>query len=203
MSSLQSPALRSAYNQNLYILKRGVFNLLGKKSRMFDAQGNLLFYCERKAFKLKEDIRVFADESRGTELLAIRARAMFDLGATYDVVDSPTGQAVGALRRKAWKSVVRDEWIILGAGDQQIGRIIEDSAVAAALRRLIDLVSLIVPQSFTITIHEQQVGVIKQQLNPFVLSYTMDLRADSGFALDRRLAVAAAVLLLNIEGRQN
>lgn len=48
----------------------------------------------------------------------------------------------------------------------------------------------------------QETGIIKQRFNPFVLQHDVDLRADSGKRFDWRLAPAAVVLLLAIEGRQ-
>jgi hypothetical protein len=191
-----------AYRQNVYVLKRKLFSLLGARASIFDARGTLLFYCKRKALKLREDIRIYADESTSREMLLVRARGVFDVGATYDVVDARTGEAVGALRRKGLKSLLRDEWHILGPGDRQLGSILEDSSLLAILRRVSDTMSLLSPQSYSIEVLGQPAGTIRQNRNPFTLQYVMDLSADASGSLDRRLAVAAAILLLNVEGRQ-
>jgi uncharacterized protein YxjI len=198
-----APALPYAYTQNVYILKRQALSLLGARSRMYDANGNLLFYCERKAFKLKEDIRVYADEARQTLMLSIRARSIIDFGATYDVTDARSNETVGAMRRKGMKSILRDEWEFLGPGDESVGRLVEDNAFIALMRRTVNLVSLFAPQSYTIEIRGQRVGLISQNFNPLTLHYRVDLTGDPGGMLDRRMAVAAAILLLNIEGRQS
>jgi hypothetical protein len=203
MSSTFGVALPDAYAHDVYVLRRSVFSLTGRKSKMYDARGNLLLYSVRKRFRLKEDIRIFDDEAGGREMLAVRARSVIDLGATYDVFDSQSGEQVGALRRNALKSMLRDQWSILGVGDAHIGSVVEDSAMAAFLRRFSDVVSFVSPQSYTISVGGRPVGAIKQHMNPFVLSYTMDLSGDPNKSLDRRLAVAAAILLLNIEGRQD
>ena len=50
--------------------------------------------------------------------------------------------------------------------------------------------------------NEREIGVIRQNFNPFVLKLNVDLRSDPGRQLDRRLALAAVILLLAIEGRQ-
>lgn len=202
MSASHHGTVPYAYAQSVYQVKRKALSLTGRKSRIYDASGNLLFYCERAMFKLKEDIRIYGDEAKQNEMLAIRARSVLDFGATYDVTDSKTGQTIGALRRKGMKSIVRDEWLVLGAGDQEVGRLQEDNAVVAMMRRVVDLVSLIVPQSYTVEMHGQVVGTMRQNWNPLTLHYTIDLSSDTRGLLDRRLAVAAAILLLNIEGRQ-
>lgn len=191
-----------AYGQSTYVIKRKVFSLLGARASIFDTSGALLFFCKRKKLRLKEDIRIYADESMQREMLLIRARGVLDFGMTYDVVDARTQQPVGALRRKGLKSILRDEWHILAEGDRQIGTILEESSVLAVLRRLSNLVTLVSPQSYTIELSGRAVGSIAQNRNPFTLQYVMDLSGDANRSLDRRLAIAAAVLLVNVEGRQ-
>jgi hypothetical protein len=191
-----------AFGQHHYVIKRKLWSLLGARASVFDSSGRLLCFCKRRALKIREDIRVYADESMTRELLLIRARGVFDFGATYDVADARSGQTVGALRRKGLKSILRDEWHVLGPGDRQIGTILEDSSMLAVLRRLHDVVSLLSPQSYTVSLEGRDVGYIRQNRNPFTLHYVMDLSGDQQMALDRRLAVAAAILLVNIEGRQ-
>jgi hypothetical protein len=192
----------NVFGLRTYVIKRKMWSFLGARSSVFDESGNLLCFCKRKALKIKEDIRVYSDEAMTSELLVIRARSMFDFGATYDVMDSRTGQPVGALRRKGLKSILRDEWQVLGGGDQQVGTILEDSSLLAVLRRLHDLVTLLSPQNYTIQLHGQPIGTIQQNRNPFTLHYVMDLSGDPQGAFDRRLAIAAALLLVNVEGRQ-
>ena len=50
---------------------------------------------------------------------------------------------------------------------------------------------------------ESQVAAIKQAWNPIVFKAEMDLSADHARRLDRRLAMAAGILLMAIEGRQS
>jgi uncharacterized protein YxjI len=183
-----------------YHARRKVLAAFTPKFHVYDPAGQLVAYVEQKAFKLKEDITVFADEEKQRPLLTIRARAILDISATYDVADARTGEKVGALRRKGLKSILRDEWTLLDAGDQEMGTIQEDSALMATLRRFL---SNLIPQSFNVSVQGQPAGVIKQHFNPFVLKHTVDLTHDRGRRFDRRLALAAVVLLLAIEGRQD
>jgi hypothetical protein len=161
--------------------------------------GQLVAYVEQKAFKLKEDITVFADEQKQRPLLRIQARKIIDFSAAYDVVDASDQQKVGALRRKGLKSILRDEWQVLDPADQQIAHIQEDSTMLATLRRFL---TNLIPQSYHVLSNGREIGIIRQNFNPFVLKLNVDLRSDPGRQLDRRLALAAVVLLLAIEGRQ-
>jgi hypothetical protein len=61
----------------------------------------------------------------------------------------------------------------------------------------------LVPQSFDGTINGQKVCHFKQNFNPFVTKITLDFAMDTNGRLDRRLGIAAAVLLCAIEGKQD
>lgn len=182
-----------------YLARRKALTAFTPKFHVYDPMGQLVAYVEQKAFKLKEDITVFADEQKQQPLLTIKARQILDMSAAYDVTDARTGAKVGALRRKGLKSILRDEWLVLDITDKEIGRIQEDSALMATLRRFL---TNLIPQSFKVEIQGQPAGIIKQHFNPFVLKHTVDLTPDTGKRFDRRLALAAVVLLLAIEGRQ-
>ena len=49
-------------------------------------------------------------------------------------------QKLGAFKRKGWRSLLRDEWIVMDASDQEIGFLKEDNAMIATLRRFISLI---------------------------------------------------------------
>jgi uncharacterized protein YxjI len=184
-----------------YLARRKVFTLFTGKFHIYDLSENLIAYVEQKAFKLKEDITVFADEEKQNPLLNIKAQQVLDISAAYAVIEVATGTVVGHLKRKGLKSILRDEWTISDINGQDIGRIQEDSALVATLRRFLPLANLI-PQSYNVEINGQPSGTLKQNFNPFVMKLNVDLRADPGRQFDRRLALAAVVLLLAIEGRQ-
>ena len=183
---------------NQYLLKRQVFALAGK-FRVFDPSGRLLLFSEQKMFKLREDIRVYADEAKTQEVLAIKARQIIDFSAAFDVIDSATGQKVGALRRKGLASMLRDEWEILDVNDTVRGRLFEDSMGLALLRRLL---TNLVPQNYDLLFGETRVADYKQNFNPFTYELNIDFSMDTLGQLDRRIGIAAGILLAAIEGRQ-
>jgi uncharacterized protein YxjI len=183
-----------------YLLKRQVFALTGK-FRIYDPSGNLVMFSEQKMFKLREDIRVYADESKSQEVLSIKARQIVDFSAAYDVVDTAYNQKVGTLRRKGWRSMLRDEWEVLNANDEQIGILFEDSIGLALLRRL--LLGSWLPQNYDITLGETRVADLRQNFNLFRYELTLDFSMDPSQRLDRRLGIAAGILLAAVEGRQS
>lgn len=191
--------MNPVFQHNQYLLKRQVFALAGK-FRFYDPAGKLVLFSQQKMFKLREDIRVYSDENKTQEVLMIKARQILDFSAAFDVVDSATGQKVGALRRKGLASILRDEWEILDVSDTVIGKLFEDSMGLALVRRFL---SNLVPQNYDITIGTDRVADLKQAFNPFAYQLTVDFSMDLNQRLDRRIGIAAAILLAAIEGRQS
>jgi uncharacterized protein YxjI len=184
---------------NQYFLKRQAIALTGK-FRFYDPQDNLVMFSEQKMFKMREDIRVYGDEAKTQELLMIKARQIVDFSAAYDVIDSASGQKVGVLRRKGLRSILRDEWEVLDANDQLIGMLFEDNMTLAMLRRL--LLGNWLPQNYDLTVGNERVADIKQRFNLFRYELDLDFSMDTAHKLDRRLGIAAGILLAAIEGRQ-
>jgi hypothetical protein len=182
-----------------YLVRRKIFKFLGAAFHVYDSEGKVVFYSEAKAFKLKEDIRLYSDESMQVEVLKIKARQMIDFSASYDVIDTITNTKVGALKRKGWKSIIRDKWIIMDAFDNEIGYIQEDSLLFAYIRRH---VTNLLPQTFYGFVREEKVCMLKQNFNPGVMKIKLDFSMDSIGLLDKRLGIAAAVILCAIERRQ-
>lgn len=187
------------FSHQQYLLRRKVFKLLGGAFHIYDPQGNLAFFCEQKGLKLKEDIRIYGDINKQTDLLRISARQVLDVRGRFDVFDSTTGEKVGVLERRMFKSVLRDEWNIYNANDMQIGVIQEESQALALIRRF--LFNLI-PQTFNASVNGQLVATFRQNFNPFVLKITIDFSPDPLGTFDRRLGICAAVLLAAVERRQ-
>lgn len=191
------------YAHETYTLRRKVFTILGAKFHIYDPYGELALFAKLKAFKIKEDVRIYADEAQTQEVLSIRTKSVFDIAGTYDVQDSTTGETVGALRRKGLKSMFRDEWLILDANGQEIGKIKEDSGIKALVRRFVEAASFLMPQKFHAEMGEQTIATYQQNFNPFVQKIAIDFSADTGNKFDPRLGLAAAVLLCAIEGKQS
>ena len=190
------------FGHTQYIIRKKVFKLLGAAFHVYDTAGNVVMYSKQKAFKLREDIRLYTGEDMQTELLTIQARQIMDFGAAYDVVESRSRAKVGALKRKGLKSMLRDEWVVMDAFDREIGLIQEDSTALALVRRFIDAAAMFLPQKFHVEIGGQPVATFQQNMNPFVRKLTVDFSLDPQGRLDRRLGLAAACLLSAIEGRQ-
>lgn len=193
--------MHPALMNNQFLLKRQALALTGV-FRIYDPSGQMLFYSRQKMFKLREDIRVFTDEQQTQEVLYIQARQILDFSAAYDVFDqSMGGILVGTLRRKGWTSLARDQWEVLDPAGNILGILWEDSLGLALLRRL--LLGSLLPQNYDILFGDQRVADLRQRFNLFRYELDLDFTMDPGRRLDRRLGIAAGILLGTIEGKQS
>jgi hypothetical protein len=187
-------------DQQIFEFRKQFFKLAGGAFRVYDQSQRLLLFSEQKAFKIREDIRVYDSESKTNQVLAIRTQQVFDISPTFEIIELPSGDKAGSLKRKGLKSILRDEWEIFDPNGVLIGKVEEDSTLFAILRRFL---TNLIPQKYHFVIGSETVGTFQQAFNPFLYRATMDLSQDTGKKLDRRLALAAGILLLAIEGRQD
>ena len=181
-----------------YLIRRKVLKLFGGSFHTY-AGNRVVAFTKQKAFKLKEDIRIYSDESMKTELLTIQARQVIDFASAYDIVDTQAGVKVGAARRKGFRSIVRDSWELLDADDRPIAQLQEDSMAMALMRRFL---SDLIPQKFHIEAKGGSKPVsFRQHFNPFVFRLEVTIPPKCG--LDRRLIFGIAALIAAIEGRQD
>ena len=182
-----------------YTVRRKVLQLVGATFHVLDPHDQIVFYSTLKAFKLREDIRLYADEDMVTDLIVISARQIIDISATYDVTDATSGEKMGALKREGLKSILKDEWTILDVDEQEMGKVKEDSWLTAILTRIL---GGLIPQTYNIEIGGVLVATMKQNANPFVTKITIDFAPDTQNLLDKRLGIATAILMCAIEGKQ-
>jgi hypothetical protein len=181
-----------------YTIRRKFLTLFGAKFHIYNNEGHVIGFSQQKAFKLKEDIRVFTDETMQDERAAIHARSIIDFGAAYDVLDSHAQTKVGALKRKGWSSIIRDSWIVMDEDDREIGGIQEDSLFMALLRRFL---GGWIPQDYHLRDESgTELARFQTHFNPFIHRMTVTLHDNC--ELNPLLVLAAGVLLVAIEGRQ-
>ncbi len=185
------------FDKNRYQLRKKVFTLFGAEFQITDDENNLVLYAKQKAFKLKEDIRLFADREMTNELLNVKARSVIDFSAAYDVFDSKNGdKLIGTLKRKGLNSILRDEWIVLDENGQEIAKVQEDSMLLALIRRFM---TGLIPQQYDVFMGENRVMDIKGRFNPFIFKTDLVFESEN---FDKRLGLSLSILLAAIEGRQ-
>lgn len=172
--------------------------------------GPLIGFARQKKLALKEQIRIFADEDERDEVMAIRARRRIDIGGRYDVL-APDDAPIAVLERRARRSLVKTQWAILSAGDEEEVAWAEERSVGIALARrakavvsvipMVDLLDLVpIPYHFVIRRGSEEVGGIRR-IYGFRDRYLLDLAGDPARAIDRRAVVALGIALDALQSR--
>jgi len=184
-----------------YTIRRKVFKIAGAAFHIYGEDGSLVGYCAQKAFKLREDLRIYTDESKSQELMRIGTRQIVDFGATYEVT-LPDGSPLGSYRRKGMKSLLRDTWMVFGPEGRQVGTVQEDSAGLAVTRRLLGDYGSLIPQTFHIDLDGGgRVASYRTHFNLFVHRIGVTIHEEDT-VLDDLMLLAGGCLLAAIEGRQ-
>jgi uncharacterized protein YxjI len=92
--------------------------------RVVDASGQLVSYVKQRAFRLKEDVTIFADEAQAQPLYHIKANQIFDIGATYSI-SAADGRSLGALRQRGMRTLWSATYDILDDDGSAVGLIHE------------------------------------------------------------------------------
>lgn len=101
-----------------------------------DSSGKTIGYAKQKLLKLKEDVRIFSDNSQTQELFQIKADRVIDFSARYSFADSSTGQIFGAVKRRGMRSLWSAHYEIFD-GDQIVMEIKEENAWVKILDALV------------------------------------------------------------------
>ncbi len=83
-----------------------------------DATGITKAFVKQKLFKFKEHVEVFSDETRSEILFDIRANKWLDFNTTYSFTNA-SGENVGRLARKGWRSIWKASYELYDERDQQ------------------------------------------------------------------------------------
>ncbi len=184
-----------------FTVRRKVLKILGAAFHVYDESGNVVAYCQQKAFKLREDIRLYTDDTKTDELLTMKAQSIIDFGVTFDIT-LPSGETIGSLRRKGMKSMFRDSWLLYSPDGTEIATMQEDSGALAILRRLHEAFAILSPQKFQITKTDgTHVATLRTHFNLFVYRLGVTVHVEDE-EVDELMVLAAACLIAAIEGRQ-
>jgi uncharacterized protein YxjI len=189
---------------NQYLIRKKLMKVLGEEFHIYpdDNQEDLIGYSKQKALKLKEDIRVFSDDSESHEILKIKARGVLDIWSqSYDFTDPNTGENIGGVQRQGGKSLLQDSYSLYDSNNQKYGEIKEDSMMNALIRRFVPFANIAFPQVFSMNVQGQPSITLTQKINPIIQKLTVQI--PDGNQLDRRVVLGAAMILITIEGKQN
>lgn len=105
------------------------FKLIALAPRIIvtDAAGQEVLFVSQKVFKLKEDVRIYRDQSKQQEVFRINAEQILDFNTRYNFTDSRTEQHLGSVKAKGWRSIWRATYNVDDPAGQQTHFIKEDN----------------------------------------------------------------------------
>ena len=187
---------------NHYMIRKKLIKILGEKFHIYsdDSQEELIGYSYQKALKIKEDIRVYTDESQSEEIIKIKARNILDLSGGYDFTDSKTGESLGGVRRNFGKSIFQDSYSVFDEKNQIYAEVKEDSMLNSLIRRFVPFAKYAFPQKFSLNLLGNPPITFTQKINPLIQKLVVDI--SEGNQLDHRIILGAAMIIIAIEGKQ-
>ena len=182
---------------NQYLIREKFLKIFGNKFHIMDENGQLYGFCEQKRFRIKEDIRLYDDESKNNEWLVIKQRNLVDAWWGFDIFDPKAGILLGTVRRKFWKSILRTKWQVLDPDGNDIGMLLEDSMAQAIARRVF---LGILPKKYTLhTMGNNNPITMRQKFNPIIRKLIVNIPPENNF--NRKFIAGLAIVISALDGR--
>jgi hypothetical protein len=175
---------------------------IGTRVRVVDAAGRQIAYLRKKKFRLKEDVRIYEDESQERELYRIRADRVVDFGASY-AVSGPDGRPLGAIRQRGVRSIWKSSYEVSGPNGKTIGVIHEENPFVKVLDGLAEAVpfadslgGLFFNPAYLVDLGGETVLRMQKERSVFESRFRLDRLSDLSEEEDLLLASLMMVLLL-------
>lgn len=173
-----------------------------------DARGQLIFYVKQKAFKLKEEVTIFADTAQQQPLYSLRANRVLDFSATYNFTDA-AGASLGAVRRQGMRSLWKAHYEVADARGMTVMDIREENAWTKVLDSLVGEVPVL--GIFTgylfhpayIVTRSSGAAILRMKKLPAFLEGKFRIEALAPLAADdEQLALLSLVMMILLERRR-
>lgn len=182
-----------------YKIRKKIF-ALANQYWIEDGRGTVLGYTKQKMLRLREDIRIYADEAMTRELFWVHQEQILDAWGTFAVVDTAANVCVGKIRRNIMSNFLADEYFLMDPYGQTIGRVYEESG-RGFMRKYIPMGGL-VPERVKVELYGQQVTEIRQQFKVVGDEWDVDCsRLPPQF--DRRVLLAGIILMGMVERKRD
>lgn len=147
----------------------------------------------------RRHIYLYRDESMTSVALMLWQETRLSFPILRFTARVPDGTMIGCFTKSAFSSLGRHRWAIFDRmGVARIGHAVEDSFSRAMIRKVLGSFFGMLRTNFLLFMNGQQVGVIDRRTTPLD-RYFLDLRGEGGEQVDRRVALALAVLIDGLE----
>jgi uncharacterized protein YxjI len=166
------------------------------------SEGELVAFAQQKRMAFKEQVTLYADDTKTRPILGFKARKRLDLASAYDVTDA-AGQPIGVFRKDFKRSLLASTWHLEQPGTG-VTTGTERSKVVATLRRVwgfipfVDAIPFAWPYHFDFAAEDGRLAFSVEKRFGIRDRYVVDIQDP---ALDRRLVIAQAVALDALQSR--
>ena len=181
------------WSQSRFRIKRAFWSFFERTFRVSTLDGQLIMLVKHPILRFREEFTVFADEARQQPLLLVKSRQIIAINFTFDIVDIASGQPLGSVQKRGVRSLLRDKFLILDPGGEQIGTMEETGA--SVLRRFLPILT----SRHGLVLNGQEAARMRQIFRLFTKEFEVELA--SGTA-DPRFVLACALLALMSEARR-
>ena len=112
------------------------FLTISSYMRVVDATSQLVAYVKQRAFRLREDVTIFANEAQTQPLYHIKADRIIDIGASYSIA-AGDGGPLGVLRQRGLRTLWKATYDIVDSSGEAVGLIHEQDAWVKVIDGLI------------------------------------------------------------------
>ncbi|HKY52289.1 MAG TPA: hypothetical protein VJP45_13610 [Candidatus Limnocylindria bacterium] len=95
--------------------------------QVVDATGRLVAYVKQRAFRLREDVTIFADERQAEPLYDIKADRIIDIGASYSI-SAADGRPLGVVRQRGLRTLWKATYDVLEDAGAAVAVVHEENA---------------------------------------------------------------------------
>ena len=105
------------------------FKLVALTPRIIVTDNNVeeVLFVKQKVLALREDIRIFSDQSESREVYNIKAEQILDFNTRYNFYDSKSSQHLGSVKARGWRSIWSATYHIDDPQQKQMMYIKEDN----------------------------------------------------------------------------
>jgi uncharacterized protein YxjI len=168
-----------------------------------DADSRTVAFVKQKLFKLKEDISIYADESKAELLFNIKADRWIDFSAAYSITHAD-GKELGKIARKGWRSLWKAKYLLIDQHQKEQFTIEEENGWVKVWDNLlgeIPIIGLLTgyffnPSYAVINLDGEKVARLKKQASFFGRKFEITKLSDMDNDDDERVMVGLMMMVL-------
>jgi hypothetical protein len=188
------PTSLDAFCHATYVLVRPVFSWW-RVYRVYAPDGELVAFVEQPWLRLRTELVMYADEAQLHPILVLKNRRIAAVNMEHDLFDATTGEPLGVIRTKGWRSMWSNSWDILDAEERPAGRMLEDGPWF--WRRIFRFL----PGRHHIELGGREVARIAQRFHFFRREFHLDLLPVDD-PIEPRFAIACALIAMMADLRR-